>query len=373
VQSQEAWTLWASARVAEVEGDELKEALQAIPLTRDGTVPLVRSCPSFREARLGPVGSALAHAGVIVATDGAVKEDGRMGAAYVALDGRITARSFVVLGPPSSMRAELSGMDEVATDAPMDEDLTILTDSLSSIQKLCCMQRQDFPEWLHGHPERPLLQSLVTRINTRERAQVVTRIIKVPAHRAHVLNEAADAAASRAAEAADTEIVLVALDDANFDGDADSDIVREALNDKVTVVVVVDVTVQVSDDEGEVLARRREETDNETLAVAVTLVVCDIVLVQLGDSELDAVTVTVSVLEEELLVESVALELAVIDCDEELSALGSIEADADGVVDGVSDTVGDDVGVLVAVAVFDVDGDRDAVNDTVLDAVDVAV
>ena len=207
VQSQEAWTLWASARVAEEEGDELKEALQAIPLTRDGTVPLVRSCPSFREAKLGPVGSALAHAGVTVATDGAVKEDGRMGAAYVALDGRIPARSFVVLGPPSSMRAELSGMDEVATDAPMDEDLTILTDSLSSIQKLCCMQRQDFPEWLHGHPERPLLQSLVTRINTRARAQVVTRIIKVPAHRAHVLNEAADAAASRAAEAADAEIV----------------------------------------------------------------------------------------------------------------------------------------------------------------------
>ena len=172
---------------------------------------------------------------------------------------------------------------------------------------------------------------------------------------------------------ADTEIELVVLNDANFDGDADSDIVREALNAEVTVVDAVDVTEHVSDNEGEVLARRREETDDETLVVAVTLVVCDIVLVQLGDSEFDAVTVTVSVLEEELLVVSLTLELAVIDCDEELSALGSIEADADGVVDGVSDTVGDDVGVLVAVAVFDVDGDGDAVNDTVLAAVDVAV
>ena len=207
VQSQEAWTLWASGQVAdsEAEGDQLKEALRAVQLTREGTVPLDRSCPSFREARLGPAGWALTHGGVIVATDGAVKEDGRMGAAYVALDGRIPARSFVVLGPPSSMRAELSGMDEVATDAPIDEDLTVLTDSLSSIQKLVCMQRQDFPEWLHGHPERPLLESLVKRINTRAAAQVFTRLIKVPAHRAHTLNEAADAAASRAAAEADAE------------------------------------------------------------------------------------------------------------------------------------------------------------------------
>ena len=107
------------------------------------------------------------------------------------------------------MRAELSGMDEVVADAPNDEALTILTDSMSSIQKLMCMQRQDFPEWLHGHPERSLLESLVRRINERARAQVFTRIIKVPAHKAHALNEAADAAASRAAtEADETSVAL---------------------------------------------------------------------------------------------------------------------------------------------------------------------
>jgi ribonuclease HI len=88
---------------------------------------------------------------------------------------------------------------------PGDEELTILTDSLTSIQKLAGMQRQDFQEWLNGRPEKALLESLVQRINGRARAQVFTRIIKVHAHRAHALNEAADAAAFQAAEEADAE------------------------------------------------------------------------------------------------------------------------------------------------------------------------
>jgi ribonuclease HI len=144
---------------------------------------------------------------VVVATDGSVKDDGRMGAAYVALDNRLPPRSesFVVLGPPSSMRGELSGIDAAVADAPGEEDLTILTDSLTSIQKLASMQRQDFPERLNGHPEKVLLESLVRRINERARAQVFTRIVKCPAHKAHPLNEAADAAASRAAEEGDVE------------------------------------------------------------------------------------------------------------------------------------------------------------------------
>jgi hypothetical protein len=138
-----------------------------------------------------------------------VKKDGRMGAAYVALDDRIPARAFVVQGPPSSMRSELSAMDGLVADTPSHMDLTILTDSLAGIQKLESLQRNDFPEWLHGHPERALLESLVGRINERARAQVFTRIIKVPAHRAHALNEAADAAASLAAEVADIEDVAL--------------------------------------------------------------------------------------------------------------------------------------------------------------------
>jgi hypothetical protein len=79
---------------------QLKHELQALSLTRDGTVPLNRACPSFREARLGPAGSHLSHAGVVVATEGAVKDDGRMGAAYVSLDNSLPTRSFAVLPPP---------------------------------------------------------------------------------------------------------------------------------------------------------------------------------------------------------------------------------------------------------------------------------
>jgi hypothetical protein len=113
---------------------ELRDALQAIPLTRDGTVPLDSTCPAFREATLGPAGSYLTHTGVVVATDGSVKDDGRMGAAYVALDNtdRLPPRSLVVLGPPSSLRGQLSGIDAAVADAPgdSDEELTILTDSL---------------------------------------------------------------------------------------------------------------------------------------------------------------------------------------------------------------------------------------------------
>ena len=69
---------------------------------------------------------------MVVATDGAVKDDGRMGAAYAFLDNRLLIRSFVVLPPPlipESMRAVLSAMDEIVTDAPGDKDLTILADS----------------------------------------------------------------------------------------------------------------------------------------------------------------------------------------------------------------------------------------------------
>ena len=109
------------------------------------------------------------HPGVVVATDGAVKSDCRMGAAYVSLGDRLPARSFVVFSPPSAMLAELSALDQVVADAPADEDLTILlTDSLTSLQKLQNLQRRDWPEWLHGHPEQVLLESREPCTSARE-------------------------------------------------------------------------------------------------------------------------------------------------------------------------------------------------------------
>jgi hypothetical protein len=79
VQSKETWTLWANAQTTGSAARELRDAFQAIPLTRDGTVPLDSTCPAFLEATLGPAGSYLTHTGVVVATNGSVKDDGRMG------------------------------------------------------------------------------------------------------------------------------------------------------------------------------------------------------------------------------------------------------------------------------------------------------
>ena len=226
IRTQEDWILWADAKSAAHSGHELRQALTHINLSTDGAVPLDVDCPSFREALLGPAGASLSYPGLIVATDGAVKADGNMGAAYVALGDRIPPRSFVVLGPPSVMRAELSGLDQAVADAPIEEDLTLLTDSASSMIKLANMQRKDFAEWLHDHPERALLNSIVNRINARARAKVMTRFIKVPAHKGHALNEAADASASAAATAADGETGALSH--------ADSRAVRFYINNTLT-------------------------------------------------------------------------------------------------------------------------------------------
>ena len=54
------------------------------------------SCPSAREVLQGPVGAAYLQEGVVVATDGALKHDGAMGAAFVALGDRVPASSAAV-------------------------------------------------------------------------------------------------------------------------------------------------------------------------------------------------------------------------------------------------------------------------------------
>jgi hypothetical protein len=48
----------------------LKRRADFILLTADGVVPLDLSCPSSREALLGPAGTAYINNGIVVATDG---------------------------------------------------------------------------------------------------------------------------------------------------------------------------------------------------------------------------------------------------------------------------------------------------------------
>ena len=202
VKTNEHWTLWASsgaANSAQLRAD-LKRRVESIVLTEDGLVPLDLTDPSAREALLGPAGAAYGNKGVVVGSDGSLRKDGAMGAAYAAKENRVPARSVAVYGSPSSCRPELTAIAMACEDVRREEDLTILTDSLSCMVRLKSLQRRDFPLWLYRHPLRQLLVHTVRLINARAEAGSVTRFIKVKSHRGEPLNEAADTLAAAAAE-----------------------------------------------------------------------------------------------------------------------------------------------------------------------------
>ena len=96
----------------------LKRRADSIRLTADGVVPLDLTCPSSREALLGPAGAAYTRSGIVVATDGSLRRDWSMGAAIVAKDDRLPARSVAVFGPPSSLRPGLTGIAIALEDCP---------------------------------------------------------------------------------------------------------------------------------------------------------------------------------------------------------------------------------------------------------------
>ena len=122
----------------------------------------------------------------------------------VAKDEKNQSRSVAVYGPPSSIRPEPAGISLAVEECPVEENLNILTDSLSALQLLRGMLRKDFPLGLHRHTVRHLLAQVVRRIYQRAAAGSVTRLIKVRAHRAEPLNEQADSLATEAAESDDS-------------------------------------------------------------------------------------------------------------------------------------------------------------------------
>jgi len=202
VRTAQDWTLWSSRAAAgsEASQEQQKLRLGCIRLTDDGVVPLDLACPSAREVLRGPMASAYAYEGVVVATDGSLKHDGAMGAAFVALGNRVPARSVAVFGSEMSVRPELTGIALALEYCPDEEDLAILTDSKASMDLLQSMQRADFPLWLYRHPARQLLVHIARLINQRAADGVATRLVKVKAHAGDPLNEAADTLASDAAE-----------------------------------------------------------------------------------------------------------------------------------------------------------------------------
>jgi hypothetical protein len=93
-----------------------------------------------------------------------------MGAVFVAKDGKVQECSVAVFGQPSSIRPELTGIALALEECPIEEDLTILTDSLSSVDLLQSMQRGGFTLSLYSHSVLYLLQHVVKLLNRRAAA-----------------------------------------------------------------------------------------------------------------------------------------------------------------------------------------------------------
>lgn len=196
VQSAEDWSVWVPNNLAETERTELRQRLSILVFSRDGLVPFDPACP---DTKLGTSGHLYSQDGLIAATDGSVKKDGSMGASACWSRPDLAPVSFEVHGPPKSIVPELSGIAVAAERSPTDEDLTILTDSKSSLQMLRGMQRQDFPVFLHRRAERRILERVVRALNHRAEAGVRTRLVKVKAHSGEPLNTLADHLATSAA------------------------------------------------------------------------------------------------------------------------------------------------------------------------------
>ena len=90
-----------------------------------------------------------------------------MGAAFVSLQGKLPPKSAAVHGSKLSMRPEMVAILMAVETCPPDTALTILTDSLSSIDLLQDLQREDFTVWIYHHPFRCIVEQLVRRLNAR--------------------------------------------------------------------------------------------------------------------------------------------------------------------------------------------------------------
>ena len=76
-----------------------------------------------REVAYGPTGTAYQYDGILVATDGSLKEDGSMGAAFVSMEGCIPARSVTLFGLVSSTRPELTAIALALETCPSTDTL----------------------------------------------------------------------------------------------------------------------------------------------------------------------------------------------------------------------------------------------------------
>ena len=190
--TKDEWTLWTNNDTTTQEAIRLSNAL-ASPCQQ--CLPVNHASLAWREYRHGPAAPYYDRPGYVVATDGSVQKDGCMGAAAVFLHGTRPTLRREVEGLPSSMGAELDALLMAVTDTPLDDPLTVLTDSLGSLQMLKGLTRADFRRDISLHYHRRVFRALVTTLNKRK---APTLLVKVRAHRGEPLNETADIAANEA-------------------------------------------------------------------------------------------------------------------------------------------------------------------------------
>ena len=118
----------------------------------------------------------------LAATDGSVKEDGKMGAAAVAWNNAFPVQVQGVEGPPSSTAAELVGLNLAVTAAERGKPLTILTDSQTSLLNLIANQKREHQFFKRKPATSGKLNRLIANLNAKADDGTALILVKVKSH-----------------------------------------------------------------------------------------------------------------------------------------------------------------------------------------------
>ena len=123
-------------------------------------------------------------------TDGSVIPNGEQaGSGIYCSDGTLSG-SYLFHGEQTINRAELAPAHHVLYNTPVNENITIASDSLCSIFQIRNTLRRENRIWFHRHEK--LIRAIVNRLVERHEAGATTRIVKVKAHADVYGNEQAD-------------------------------------------------------------------------------------------------------------------------------------------------------------------------------------
>ena len=142
----------------------------------------------------------------VAGSDGSVTQGDCMGYSNVWLDASLPTSYGAPEGRPSSQTSELAGILAAVSAPPIQEDVAVCTDSLSSLQMLVAMQREDFPMEIRTHPNFTTLSRIIQQVIQRAASGANTIIMKVTAHCGNPLNEWADEAAMVAFDKAENVV-----------------------------------------------------------------------------------------------------------------------------------------------------------------------